>query len=303
MELHERHLPFHSFQCGPAAWHLGATYGPSTLQLSESALQHATHCASRALQQQGRQSLPSAYYTVISRCSLIQIWPSCCFYILSAGRVRYQTLAGVHVAHRFIELLNASNKSTHMLCISRKLRSFWTEWFSYHICLCSRMYILNNLIHQLHNMFHFTVHQGAQIQVTDSWYTHWLGIQDACTGCQNVCATAVWMSLKVGIVDYMHGKTGERVTKLVAACDKKYTYIYCWIWPWGDVSLLILGGNYHKKNTYVVSGLPMWQFVLSLSGYQCKCGWSRMWLNLTSIADSRWQRQYHDVVFVKNSPR
>ena len=129
-------------------------------------------------------------------------------------------------SHRFIELLNASNKSTHMLCISRKLRSFWTEWYSYHICLCSRMYILNNLIHQLHNMFHFTVHQGAQIQVTDSWYTHWLGIQDACTGCQNVCATAVWMSLKVGIVDSMHGKTGERVTKLVAACDKKYTYIY-----------------------------------------------------------------------------
>ena len=52
-----------------------------------------------------------------------------------------------------IKLLNASNQSTHALCIDRKLRSFWVECHSYRTCQCSRTYILNNLIHQLHNVF------------------------------------------------------------------------------------------------------------------------------------------------------
>ena len=72
-----------------------------------------------------------------------------------------------------IELLNASNKSNHVLCIDRKLRSFWVEWHSCHICLCSRTYILNNLIHQLHNVFLLRCASGC----TDLWSNHWSGIK------------------------------------------------------------------------------------------------------------------------------
>ena len=46
-----------------------------------------------------------------------KIWPSCCFYISSAARVRCPTLfksRGV-LRTQIIELLNASNKSTHVL--------------------------------------------------------------------------------------------------------------------------------------------------------------------------------------------
>ena len=95
----------------------------------------------------------------IRQPSPIQIWPSCCFFVLSAARVRFQNRlksrggCATKMLHtEIIELFNASNKSTHVLCIDRKLRSFWVEWRSYHICRCSRTYILNNLIHQLHNV-------------------------------------------------------------------------------------------------------------------------------------------------------
>ena len=74
----------------------------------------------------------------------IQIWPSCCFFVPSAARVRFQNrlkswggCATKMLRTEIIELLNASNKSTHVLCIDRKLRSFWVEWRSYHICRCS----------------------------------------------------------------------------------------------------------------------------------------------------------------------
>ena len=72
-------------------------------------------------------------------------------------KVRYQLklrggCAAKMLRPLIIEFLNARNKSTVVLCIGRKLRSFWVEWRSYHICPCSRMYILSNLIHQLHNI-------------------------------------------------------------------------------------------------------------------------------------------------------
>ena len=76
--------------------------------------------------------------------SPIQIWPSCCFFVPSAARVRFQNrlksrggCATKMLRTEIIELFNASNKSTHVLCIDRKLRSFWVEWRSYHICRCT----------------------------------------------------------------------------------------------------------------------------------------------------------------------
>ena len=108
--------------------------------------------------------------------SMIQIWPSCCFYVLSTTRVRFQTglksrggCATKMLHTEIIELLNVSNKFTHVLCIGRKLRSFWVEWCACNIWRHSRTYILNNLIHQLQDVFYFAVHQGAQIRhpITD----------------------------------------------------------------------------------------------------------------------------------------
>ena len=104
--------------------------------------------------------------------SPIQIWPSCWFYVPSATRGRFQNRlksrggCATKMLHtEIIELLNASNKSTHELCIDRELRSFWVVWRLYHICRCSRKYILNNLIHQLHNVFLFRRKPGC----TDSY--------------------------------------------------------------------------------------------------------------------------------------
>ena len=47
----------------------------------------------------------------------------------------------------------------------------------------------------------------------------------------------------------MHGNNGEHFTKLVVTRVKRKIekYIYCWIWPRGDVSLLILRRNHHNK--------------------------------------------------------
>ena len=92
--------------------------------------------------------------------SPIQTWPSCCFFVPSAARVRFQNrlksrdvCAAKMLRIEIMELLNASDKSSHVLCIDKKLRSVWVEWRSYHICRCSRTYILKNKIHQLHNVF------------------------------------------------------------------------------------------------------------------------------------------------------
>ena len=70
--------------------------------------------------------------------SPIQIWPSCCFFVPNAVRVRFQNrlksrggCATKMLRTEIIELFNASYKSTHSLCIDRKLRSFWVEWRSY----------------------------------------------------------------------------------------------------------------------------------------------------------------------------
>ena len=151
-------------------------------------------------------------YSIASDCySPIQIWPSCWFYFPSATRIRYQIAwdrgvgAQKMLRTEIIELLNASNKSTHVLCIDRKPRSFWVEWRLYHICWCSRTYILNNLIHPLHNVFLFHRTSGC----TDSRSNHWSGIQFARARCQDARATAARMSWKVGIADSMHGNNGE----------------------------------------------------------------------------------------------
>ena len=153
--------------------------------------------------------------------SPIQIWPSCCFFVPSAARVRFQNrlksrggCATKMLRTEIIELLNASNKSTHVLCIDRKLRSFWVEWRSYHICRCSRTYILNNLIHQLHNVFSLR----RTWRCTDSRSNHWSGIQVARASCQDGRATTARMSLKAGTADSMHRNNGEHFTK--ASCSK-----------------------------------------------------------------------------------
>ena len=140
--------------------------------------------------------------------SPIQIRPSCCFFVPSAARVRFQNrlksrggcTAMLHT--EIIELLNVSNKSTHVLCIDRKLRSWMTflngvEWRSYHICRCSRTYILKNLIHQLHNVFLLRRTSGC----TDSGCNHWSGIQVVRARCQDARATAARVSLKAGTAD------------------------------------------------------------------------------------------------------
>ena len=96
----------------------------------------------------------------------------------------------------------------------RKLRSFWVEWRSYHICRCSRTYILNNLIHQLHNVFSLR----RTSRCTDSRSNHWSGIQVARARCQDGRATTARMSLKAGTADSMYGNNGEHFTK--ASCSK-----------------------------------------------------------------------------------
>ena len=153
--------------------------------------------------------------------SPIQIWPSCCFFVPSASRVRFQIrlksrggCATKMLRTEIIEMLNAIRKSTNVLCIDRKLRSFWVEWCSYHICRCSRTYILNNLIHQLHNVFSLR----RTSRCTDSGSNHWLGIQVARARCQDARATAARMSLKAGTADSMHGNNGEHFTK--TSCSK-----------------------------------------------------------------------------------
>ena len=145
--------------------------------------------------------------------SVIQIWPSCCFYVPSAARFRFPKhlklrggCATKMLRTKIIELLNATNKSTHVLCINWKLRSFWVEWRSCHICRCSRTYIVNNLIHQIH-VFLLRRTSGC----TDSRSNH-------CSGIQVAQATAARMSLKVGIADSMHGNNGEHFTK--TSCSK-----------------------------------------------------------------------------------
>ena len=110
-----------------------------------------------------------------------------------------------------IELLNASNKSTHVLCINRKLRSFWVEWHSCHTCRCSKTYIMNSLIHQLHNMVLLRRPSGC----TYSRSNHWSGIQVARARCEDARATAARMSLKVGIAGSMYGNNGENFTKMI----------------------------------------------------------------------------------------
>ena len=169
------------------------------------------------------QTCPSNLFSTVDYISSspIQIWPSCCFFVPSAARVRFQNrlksrggCATKMLRTETIELLNASNISTHMLCIDRKLRSFWVEWRSYHICRCSRTYILNNLIHQLHNVFSLR----RTWRCTDSRSNHWSGIQVARARCQDGRATTARMSLKAGTADSMHGNNGEHFTK--ASCSK-----------------------------------------------------------------------------------
>ena len=140
-----------------------------------------------------------------SGASPIQIWPSCCVCIPSAARVRSQNLlkswvgcATKMLRTEIIELLNASSKSTHVLCIDRKLRFFWVEWRSYHICRYSRTYTLNNLIHQLHNVL-FTspcirVHRFAiQSLIENSGPTCMLA------GCTCDCSANVFKSRNRGL--------------------------------------------------------------------------------------------------------
>ena len=93
----------------------------------------------------------------------------------------------------------------------------------YHICRCSRTYILINLIHQLHNVF--LPHRTSGC--TDSWSNHWAGIQVARARCQDAHATAARMSLKVGIADSMQGNNEEHFTK-TSCCQlsKKNRIIY-----------------------------------------------------------------------------
>ena len=71
---------------------------------------------------------------------------------------------------------------------------------------------------------------------TDSQSNHWSGIQVARACCQDTCATAARMSLKVGIADSMHGNNGEHFTKRVAASDKrkmeKYILLNLTTWRW-----------------------------------------------------------------------
>ena len=110
-----------------------------------------------------------------------------------------------------------------------------------------RTYILNNLIHQLHM---FLLHCISSC--TDSWSNHWSGIQDTRAGCQDTCVTAAWMSLKVGIADFLPGKTGEGLKNYFQEVieEKEKMYICCWIWSCGDVSLFILGWN-HFQEKYI----------------------------------------------------
>ena len=161
------------------------------------------------------------YQIYILNPSPIQIWPFCRFYVPRAAKVRFQNRlksrggCATKMLHtETIELLNASNKSTHVLCINRKLRSFWVEWHSCHTCRCSKTYIMNSLIHQLHNMVLLRRPSGC----TDSRSNHWSGIQVARARCEDARATAARMSLKVGIADSMHGNNGEHFTK--TSCSK-----------------------------------------------------------------------------------
>ena len=141
-----------------------------------------------------------------SSISPIKIWPSFCFFVPSAARIRFQNrlksrggCATKMLRTEIIELLNASHKSTHVLCIDRKLRSFWVEWRSYHISRCSRKHILNNLIHQLHNVFslrrtHITVHRFAiQSLIGNSGRTCTL------SGCTCDCSADVFKSRNRGL--------------------------------------------------------------------------------------------------------
>ena len=107
-----------------------------------------------------------------------------------------------------IKLLNASNKSTHVLCIDRKLGSLWVEWRSYHICRCSRTYILDNSIHQLHNVFllrRTSRRTDSRSKITDREFrTH-----------AQVART------HVGIADSVCGNTWKQFTNVVSASYKR----------------------------------------------------------------------------------
>ena len=85
-----------------------------------------------------------------------------------AGRVHL-------IPTEIIELSNASNKSTHVLCIGRKLRSFWVEHLT---CICiisvgvpERVTVFQNVLSiswaiwyiNFTTCFYFAVHQGTHI--------------------------------------------------------------------------------------------------------------------------------------------
>ena len=69
--------------------------------------------------------------------------------------------------------------------------SVWTGTLGDNIQSSRGENILDNLIHQLHNIF--LLHRTSRC--TDLQSSHWLGIQDAHAGCQDACVTAARMSL------------------------------------------------------------------------------------------------------------
>ena len=74
---------------------------------------------------------------------------------------------------------------------------------------------------------------------TDSQSNHWLVIQDTRAGYQD-CSADVFKN------------TDKHFTNVVAASDKrKRKNMNCWIWPRGDVSLIILSRNHHKRNIQI----------------------------------------------------
>ena len=176
-----------------------------------------------------------------------------------------------------------------MLCIDRKLRSFLVECHSYHICQCSRTYILNNLIHQLHNVFLLC----CTSECTDSRSNHWSGIQVT-------RATAARMSLKVGTAVSMRGNNGEHVTKLVAANDKrkmkKYILVNLTTWICSSAHFMSKPPQekYISCKTQRIKhvGYRLENSRLHFQKCLCKWGWSRDWIwPQLRNHDSKWQRR------------
>ena len=137
-------------------------------------------------------------------CSPIQIWLSCCFYVPNAVRVRYQTQLKLRgrCATKCCspKSLNCWVPATNLLPTCYTSAEDWglSELNDVSIISFSVPERINSSIHKLHNMFllrRTSMH-------TDSWYSHWSGIQYARASCEDAGAIAArgssrWIALNL----------------------------------------------------------------------------------------------------------